>query len=98
MQHIIIPQSDEKVVVLALGLPSQVQLKDQEAAEIAAFWLTRKNIDPIYSLQQLFLETEDKILCEMVEGWPKQQVVLFEIPHSQLKSAVLSDGFYICQP
>ena len=93
MQHIIIPENAEKVRILAVGLPSHYELEQPE--EIAAFWLTRKNIDPIYNLKKVLLGTEDEMLQAIGDVIP-HGITLYEVPSSIRE--LHTDKVYICQP
>lgn len=97
MQHIIFPISDEKIRVLALGLPLSVELVAADVAEIVAYWVSRDNTTThkaaIFDLKKELEMPEDSILLGIAGRIPVG-VICYEVDGVNF----MTDRFYICQP
>ena len=93
MQHILFPVSDEKIRVLALGLPLSVELPSADIAEIVAYWVSRDNKSAIFDLKKELEMLEDSILLDIAKSLPLG-VICYEVDGVN----VMTDRFYICQP
>ena len=98
MQHILFPVSDEKIRVLALGLPLSVELNAEDIAEIVAYWVSRDNTpthkSAIFDLKKEFsLFDNDSILFDIANRLPAG-IICYETDLATL----MTDRIYICQP
>jgi hypothetical protein len=97
MQHILFPVSDEKIRVLALGLPLSVELALDDVAEIVAYWVSRDDSPThkaaIFDLKKELEMLEDSILLDIAKRLPLG-VICYEVG----QMTVMTDRFYICQP
>lgn len=97
MQHILFPVSDEKIRVLALGLPLSVELPSADIAEIVAYWVSRDNTPThkaaIFDLKKELAMLEDSILLDIAKSLPLG-VICYEVN----QMIAMTDRFYICQP